>query len=48
MKNFNEKLTIEEATLLFKFKGQTMFPKTSHNLNIMSIVINNHLNTLRK
>jgi hypothetical protein len=47
MKTFNEKLTIEQATELFKFKGATMFPKTAHNLSIMAIVIDNHLKELR-
>jgi hypothetical protein len=48
MKTFNEKLTIEQATELFKFKGEIMFPKTQHNLNIMSLVISNYLKSLRK
>ena len=48
MKNFNEKLTIAEATELFKFKGETMFPKTAHNLSIMASVIDNHFKSLRK
>jgi hypothetical protein len=48
MTTFNEKLTIEEATKLFKFKGTTMFPKTAHNLSIMALVIDNHLKSLRK
>jgi hypothetical protein len=47
MKTFNEKLTIEQATELFKFKGVTMFPKTQHNLKIMALVIDNHLKGLR-
>jgi hypothetical protein len=47
MKTFNEKLTIEQATELFKFKGATMFPKTAHNLSIMALVIDNHLKGLR-
>jgi len=47
MKTFNEKLTIEQATELFKFKGATMFPKTQHNLKIMALVIDNHLKKLR-
>lgn len=48
MTTFNNTLTIEEATKLFKFKGQTMFPKTKHNLEVMAKVIDNHLKTLRK
>jgi hypothetical protein len=47
MKTFNEKLTLEQATELFKFKGATIFPKTEHNLKIMALVIDNHLKGLR-
>ena len=47
MTTFNTQLTIEEATKLYKFKGETMFPKTEHNLKMMALVIDNHLKTLR-
>ena len=47
MTTFNNTLTIEEATKLYQFKGLTMFPKTKHNLEIMALVIDNHLKSLR-
>jgi hypothetical protein len=47
MTTFNTQLTIEEATKLYTFKGEVMFPKTVHNLKIMALVIDNHLKTLR-
>ena len=48
MNTFNTTLTQEEATKLFQFNGQTMFPKTKHNIEMMAKVIDNHLKTLRK
>lgn len=48
MKTFNQELTLEQAIELFKFKGETMFPKTQHNIKMMALVIDNHLKTLRK
>ena len=48
MNTFNNTLTIEEATKLYQFKGQAMFPKTKHNLEVMAKVIDNHLKSLRK
>lgn len=48
MTTFNNTLTIEEATKLFQFKGQAMFPKTKHNIEMMAKVIDNYLKTLRK
>ena len=48
MKTFNQELTLEQATELFKFKGEVMFPKTKHNVKIMALVIDNHLKTIKK
>ena len=48
MKTFNQTLTIEEATELFKFKGETIFPKTNHNIKMMALVIDNYLKSIRK
>ena len=48
MTTFNQTLTIQEATELFKFKGQAMFPKTNHNLKMMAKVIDNYLKNLNK
>lgn len=48
MTTFNNNLTIEEATAIYKFKGPTMFPKTQHNMKMMRQVIDNHLKELRK
>jgi hypothetical protein len=47
MKTFNKELTLEQTTELFKFKGETMFPKTQHNIKMMSLVIDNHLKSIR-
>jgi hypothetical protein len=47
MTTFNQTLTKEEAQKLFTFKGTTMFPQTKHNLQMMALVINEHLKTLR-
>ena len=48
MKTFNQELTLEQAIELFKFKGETIFPKTQHNIKMMALAIDNHLKTLRK
>lgn len=48
MTTFNNTLTIEEATKLFQFKGKAMYPKTKHNMQMMALVIDNYLKTLRK
>ena len=48
MTTFNQKLTLEQATELFNFKGETMFPKTAHNIKMMALVIDNHLKQIRK
>jgi hypothetical protein len=47
MKTLNEKLTIEEAMELFKFKGPVNFPATSHNIKMMSLVVINQLKKLQ-
>jgi len=47
MTTFNNTLTIEEATKLYNFKGNTMFPKTAHNIKMMALVIDNHLKQLQ-
>ena len=47
MKTLNEKLTIEEAMELFKFKGPVNFPATSHNIKMMSLVVLNQLKNLQ-
>ena len=48
MTTFNNNLTIEDATKLFNFKGQTMFSNTEHNRKIMLLVISNHLKSLKE
>ena len=48
MKTFNQELTLEQATELFQFKGETMYPKTNHNVKMMALVIDNHLKSIRK
>lgn len=48
MTTFNQNLTLEQATELFNFKGETMFPKTLHNIKMMALVIDNHLKSIRK
>jgi hypothetical protein len=47
MTTFNEKLTIEEAAEILKFRGPVMFPKTSHNIKMMALLIDNQLKALR-
>jgi len=47
MTTFNEKLTIEEATELVKFKGTVNYPKTSHNIKMMTLVVLNQLKKLQ-
>lgn len=47
MTTFNNTLTIEEATKLFKFKGQAMYPKTKHNMQMMALVIDKYLKSIR-
>jgi len=47
MTTFNNTLTIEEATKLFQFKGQAMYPKTKHNMQMMALVIDNFLKSIR-
>jgi hypothetical protein len=47
MTTFNTTITKEEAKALFTFKGSTMFPKTKHNMQMMALVIDEHLKTLR-
>lgn len=47
MSTFNEKMTIEEATQMFKFKGTAMFPNTRHNREMMALVVEAHLKALQ-
>lgn len=47
MTTFNQTITKEEAQKLFTFKGAAMFPKTKHNMQMMALVINEHLKNLR-
>lgn len=47
MTSFNKQMTIEEATSLYKSKGGMNFFPTKHNIDIMKLVIDNHLKTLR-
>lgn len=47
MTTFNETITKEEAQKLFTFKGATMFPKTQHNIKMMTLVIDEHLKSIR-
>ena len=48
MTNYNKKLTMAEAIEIYKFKGQTMFPDTVHNKEIMAKIIHTHLLKLKK
>ena len=47
MTTFNTAMTLEEATKIYQFKGQAMFPNTHHNKQMMSKVIDNHLKQLQ-
>jgi hypothetical protein len=47
MTTFNTSITKEEAKALFNFKGATMFPKTKHNIEMMALVIDEHLKSIR-
>jgi hypothetical protein len=47
MTTFNQSLTLQQATELFNFKGETMFPKTQHNIKMMALVIEAHLKSIR-
>jgi len=47
MTTFNNKMTLEEATKIYNFKGATMFPNTDHNKKIMALVVENHLKQLQ-
>lgn len=47
MTTFNKQMTIEEATIFFKYEGATMFPKTEHNMKMMRTLIDNKLKQLR-
>jgi hypothetical protein len=40
-------MTIEEATTLFQFNGQAMYPKTKHNVEVMKTVVDNYLRKLQ-
>lgn len=48
MTTFNQTITKEEAKKLFTFKGATMFPKTKHNLQMMALVVDEHLKSIKK
>ena len=47
MTTFNQNLTIEEATVLFQFKGTAMWPDTKHNREVMASVAADHLRKLQ-
>ena len=47
MTTFNTTMTIEEATVIFNFKGATMFPKTAHNIKTMATLIEAKLKQLQ-
>jgi len=48
MTTFNQELTFDQATELFKYVGATQYPSTDHNKKMMAKVIDCHLKSLRK
>jgi hypothetical protein len=47
MTNLNTKMTIEEATKLYQFRGRIFFVNNEHNRKIMAMVVHNHLQKLK-
>lgn len=46
MTSFNETLSIQEATTLFRFKGKAMWPDTAHNRAVMATLWRGHIEKL--